>query len=284
MRILLLTSRLDYAAERTLDQLLKIKNIEIVGVLKEKFSFRKIRNIRKTFRIFEGMGMLYAFLFLSNFVILQIGFILSILLYCMKKTKKWRSLKHLCRKKNIPIYSTTDINEHKTINFLKKLNCDYFISINFSQKIEKEALTIPKNGSINVHPGILPKYKGILPYFWSIFKREKHTGVTIHYMNEKLDEGRVIAQEKVKIKKIDSVLKVFLKTTASGASLLKKVLEKTKIGAIHQFDKLKTAKERIEKTKNKNYYSLPMKEHLRDFFRRKKTFFRFRDIKHASYE
>lgn len=277
MRILLLTSRLDYAAERTLDQLLKIKDIEIVGVLKEKFSFRKIRNIRKTLRIFEGMGLLYALLFLSNFIILQMGFILSILLYCMKKAKRWRSLKHLCREKNIPIYSTTDINEHETIYFLKKMKCDYFISINFGQKIGKEALAIPKQGSINVHPGLLPKYKGMLPYFWSIFKKEKHTGVTIHYMNEKLDEGRVIAQEKVKIRKIDSVLRVFLKTTKAGASLLKKVLEKTKTGAIHQFDK-------FNKTEKRNYYSLPMKEQLKEFFRRGKTFFRFKDIKHASYE
>lgn len=277
---MLLTSRLDYAAERTIDQLLKIKDVQIVGVLKEKFSFTKMCNIRKMFRVFEGMGILYGFLFLSNFIILQIGFILSILLYFMNKTKKWRSLKHLCREKNIPIYVTRDIHDKESVNMLKKKKCDYFISINFSQKLENAALEIPKHGSINVHPGLLPNYKGVLPYFWSIFKRERHTGVTIHYMNEKLDEGSIIAQEKIKIRKIDSVLRVFLKTTTAGALLLKKVLENIKKGGINKFKKFKQLKAK----EKKNYYSLPIKIHLKEFFKRGKTFFRLKDIKYSSYE
>lgn len=278
MRIIVLTSRLDYAAERTLNQLLKIQGIEIVGVLKEKFSFSKARNIRKSLRIFEGMGLVYGLFFLSNFIVLQIGFILHILLYLTNMTKKWRSLTHLCNKSHIPIYPTRDINAKKTVRLLKKHRCDYFISINFGQKISKEVLAIPKCGSINVHPGLLPKYKGVLPAFWSVFKKEKHTGVTIHFMNEKIDEGKVIAQKKIKIRKLDSALKVFLKTTAAGANLLAKVLENIKKATYKKYEKIKTIHEEAK------YYSLPIKNHLIKFGKNGGTLFRFKDLKHASYE
>ena len=62
------------------------------------------------------------------------------------------------------------------------------------------------NGKIiNIHPSLLPKYKGLYPHEKAIKNKEKFSGCTVHYVNSKLDSGKIILQKKIKIAKNDSV-------------------------------------------------------------------------------
>lgn len=73
------------------------------------------------------------------------------------------------------------------------------LMITFSFKIPASVFTIPEKGFYNIHPGLLPAYRGPDPVFFQIKNREKYTGVTIHQLDEHFDKGPVVVQERTKI-------------------------------------------------------------------------------------
>ncbi len=109
---------------------------------------------------------------------------------------------------------------------IKNLNPDLIICAAYGQIIPKEILEIPKHGCLNIHPSLLPKYRGASPIQTVILNGDKETGVTIILMDEKMDHGLIIAQTKYKIpddinyKELDSAL------AKQGAHLLVKILPK----------------------------------------------------------
>ena len=79
---------------------------------------------------------------------------------------------------------------------------------------------------INIHPSLLPKYKGLNTHQRAIDNNEKYSGCTVHYVNSKLDSGKIIAQKKVKIYKNDSHLKLAKRVLKQEHILYPKALEK----------------------------------------------------------
>ena len=108
-------------------------------------------------------------------------------------------LKRTSESLSIPFYRVEDINSHKVENLMKELNPD-LISVNHFQKLlKKNILAIPKYGSINLHPSLLPNYRGLSPIQRPLIFGEKQTGITIHYIDEGIDSGDIILQKKIKI-------------------------------------------------------------------------------------
>lgn len=94
-------------------------------------------------------------------------------------------VKVIAQKYNIPI-------AHQ-LKEIKKIKPDLIIVAAFSQILPKEILKIPKYGSLNVHPSLLPKYRGPSPIQATILNGDKKTGVTIILMDEKIDHGKIIS-------------------------------------------------------------------------------------------
>lgn len=67
----------------------------------------------------------------------------------------------------------------------------------FSRIIPSALLNLPKHGAINLHPSLLPRYRGPAPLFWQFKNGETHTGLTVHFMNERLDAGDILLQKEV---------------------------------------------------------------------------------------
>jgi len=104
---------------------------------------------------------------------------------------------------NIPTYKIDNPNNIEFRETLIKLKPD--IIINQSQSIiKKDLLKIPSIGVLNRHNALLPKNRGRLTPFWVLFKEEKETGVSIHFVEEGLDSGDIIVQKKFKVGKKDS--------------------------------------------------------------------------------
>jgi len=143
------------------------------------------------------------------------------------------SVKSIAIKHNIPIYQSSNINSKEFIKILDFLNVDLIVSIVAPQIFRKPLLDLPKLGCINMHCALLPKYRGMLPSFWVLAHNEKETGVTIHYMNEKLDDGDIILQERVPIHEKDTFhsLVTRLKTNVAPKLLLK-AFEKIEKGTV----------------------------------------------------
>ena len=107
------------------------------------------------------------------------------------------------KKIGIEVKKIINPNSKKFCEYLENLKPD--IIINQSQSfIKKRLLNIPKVGIINRHNALLPKNRGRLTPFWVLFKEEIETGVSIHFLEEKLDAGDIIVQKKFPINSGDN--------------------------------------------------------------------------------
>lgn len=87
-----------------------------------------------------------------------------------------------------------------------------------------ELLKLPRFGCLNLHPSLLPKYRGASPIPWAILNGEKETGVTIIRLSEKIDQGDILAQAKTEIEAQDTTLSLTKKLADLGAELLVKTV------------------------------------------------------------
>lgn len=85
-----------------------------------------------------------------------------------------------------------------------KLNADLVIVSTWGEKLKKHIISLPKIATINVHPSLLPKYRGPNPYLQAIVHGEKESGVTFHLMDEEFDTGAILRQKRVEIGEHDT--------------------------------------------------------------------------------
>ena len=85
------------------------------------------------------------------------------------------------------------------INKVKSINPDIIFSIYYRKILPKSLLKIPRLGCINIHPSLLPKYRGPIPTAWAIENGESEFGITIHYMDEGIDTGDILVQKEYQI-------------------------------------------------------------------------------------
>lgn len=124
---------------------------------------------------------------------------------------------------------TNSANSNSFKKQLLHLNPDIMLVASWSEKIKKETFDIPKIATINVHPSLLPKYRGPNPYMRTILNLENKSGVTFHLMDEHFDSGAILDQRIVEINNSDTAKELKAKTvlTARGAicELLTKMSE-----------------------------------------------------------
>ncbi|MGN0973709.1 MAG: methionyl-tRNA formyltransferase [Bacilli bacterium] len=131
-------------------------------------------------------------------------------------------IKILAEKYNIPVFQPKKIKEE--YQDILDLNPDIIVTCAYGQIIPKILLDYPKYKCINVHASLLPKLRGGAPIHKAIIDGYEETGVTIMYMDEKMDSGDIISQEKITIKDTDTVGILWDKLSVMGAELLLKTL------------------------------------------------------------
>ena len=107
---------------------------------------------------------------------------------------------------------------------LGTLSPDLMVVVDFGQFLKKNVLALPPKGAINVHPSLLPKYRGAAPIQWAVAHGDTETGVSVLYVTEKMDAGDVILQDDVSIHDEDTALTLEPKLAEVGARLLIKAL------------------------------------------------------------
>ncbi len=109
------------------------------------------------------------------------------------------SVKKWALENNLPVLQPDKIKKPEWIEKIRKLNPDLIILCAYGQIIPKEILDIPKYGALNIHPSLLPKYRGASPIHTAILNGDEISGVTIMLMDEQLDHGSIIQNSKFKI-------------------------------------------------------------------------------------
>lgn len=126
----------------------------------------------------------------------------------LTKLRKWplRDVHALAEFNNIPIIDTRDINLTEVTGFIKKYEPDFLLCAHFNQLLKESILTLDKMQCINIHPSLLPSYKGVDPVFFAMKDNAKELGVTLHKMNESFDSGDILFQTAFKMDNTQSLL------------------------------------------------------------------------------
>lgn len=105
----------------------------------------------------------------------------------------------LIKKYKLPEIKCKSANGEEFRNYILKTNADIILVGTWREKIKKETFSMPKIGTVNIHPSLLPRYRGPNPYSQVIMRGEKKSGVTIHLMDENFDTGAILLQKEVEI-------------------------------------------------------------------------------------
>jgi len=194
---------------------------QVVGVVLSSFKPRKTSALKHITRYFIMLGP-KAFI-ITAFKELYYSFANFIDKYIT--LNKFFSIEGVCRRKNIPIFKSKNVNDNNTINWISNFEPDIILSSG-NQIFQSKLLSVPKIACINRHTSLLPSYKGIYPIFWCMLNGEKFVGVTIHTMTLKIDGGKILAQQKIPIKKQDTFFSLFEKCFQISVSV---VIEAIKI-------------------------------------------------------
>jgi methionyl-tRNA formyltransferase len=135
-------------------------------------------------------------------------------------------VKEFALARGIPVFQPEKIRrDEKALELIRKINPDVNVVVAYGQIIPGPIIYMPKFKSINVHFSLLPRYRGAAPVVWAILKGETRTGVTIFELNEKMDEGDIIAVEAVDILPDETAPELETRLARLGAGLLIKTLD-----------------------------------------------------------
>ena len=107
-------------------------------------------------------------------------------------------------KKIISSFKNPKIAEKKILHLLNKENIEFICLAGFMKILSKDFIKKFSGKIVNIHPSLLPKYKGLNTHIKAIQNKDKITGCTVHFVTAKLDSGKIILQKKVKILKKDT--------------------------------------------------------------------------------
>ena len=135
-------------------------------------------------------------------------------------------VKELAREHKIPVIQPSTLKTAEVVEDLASLKPELIVVAAFGQILPRGVLSLPKFGCLNIHPSLLPQHRGPSPVADSLLCGDLLTGVTIILMDEGLDSGPILAQEKVGIAATDTTGSLTAKLAHVGAGLLIEILPK----------------------------------------------------------
>ena len=123
-------------------------------------------------------------------------------------------------------YKDKTNSEKKIISEIKNKKIKLICLAGFMRILSKDFIKSFKGKILNIHPSLLPKYKGLKTHQRAIVNREKYSGCTVHFVNSRLDSGKIILQKKVKISKFDTAKSLAKKILIQEHKLYPKAIYK----------------------------------------------------------
>ncbi len=163
-------------------------------------------------------------------------------------------IEKISEKLKIPQIKVSDINNERSLSLIKKYQPELIIVADYNQILSEGLIKIPKFGILNIHPSLLPKYRGPSPIVSAVLAGEKKTGVSIIKINNKIDAGEILSQIEVRIKKNDTSKNLKKSLAIIGAALLTETVPYLIAGEIVpvvQNEKYATTTKRFQKSDGK---------------------------------
>ncbi|MBI1827823.1 MAG: bifunctional UDP-4-amino-4-deoxy-L-arabinose formyltransferase/UDP-glucuronic acid oxidase ArnA [Planctomycetes bacterium] len=134
------------------------------------------------------------------------------------------SVAELAASKGIPVFAPENINHPLWVKRIRELRPDVLFSFFYRDLVKPAILNIPAQGCLNLHASLLPKYRGRCPINWVMVNGESETGVTLHHMTPKADDGDIVAQRKITIEKEDTARTLHERSCQIAGAMLDEVL------------------------------------------------------------
>ncbi len=129
-------------------------------------------------------------------------------------------------KKKVLNFKNKNLSENKLLSILNKNNIKMICLAGFMKILSKNFIKEFKGKILNIHPSLLPKYKGLNTHKRALNNNEKYSGCTVHFVNSRLDSGKIILQKKVKISKNETETSLAKKILAQEHKLYPKAILK----------------------------------------------------------
>lgn len=218
MRIVLLSYESLYSNYMT-HQLIEDRPGEVVGIVRSDCLIygRSLTGglrylLRRTGLRFVGRKALEFFQFRATAITLRL----------IGRSPKVPSLREMEARYNIPVVGSKDVNSTDTLSTIKSWQPDLIISVYLNQLIKRDLIQMAPAGCLNIHPALLPRNRGLFPYFWVFANGDQETGVTLHWVDEKFDTGDILLQEAIPVNADETITSLAYTSSRVGADLLKR--------------------------------------------------------------
>lgn len=167
-------------------------------------------------------------------------------------------LKRAATALGLPLYQPERVRSRRFVSVLRQLAPEVLVVVAYGQLLPKAVLEVAPWGCVNVHPSLLPKYRGAAPVQWALWNGETETGVSVMRLDEGEDSGPVFLQERVAVNPDETAPQLSERLALLGARLLKEVLETLpRRVPLPQDDSQATKAPRMERTMGQLDWTLP---------------------------
>jgi len=253
MRIVFLTNTYTQSAVSYIRKLAGV-NEEVAGVFLVEQRTKYQKKVLKIFSVIKKYGLSAVLRRLRKALYLHLRYLMFGKLKRINKSKKkeYLSIEELSLDYSLPIVKVRNINHEKIKDSIKNLKPDIIFVCTLNQIVQKEILDIPQHGCINIHAGLLPRYRGPASNFWVLFNGEEKTGITFHYMTEGIDDGDIILQKELRILPDDTEDTLDMRLAKLGSESICEVIKQIGNG---------TLKRRPQSEQQASYFRQPKSEH-----------------------
>jgi len=169
------------------------------------------------------------------------------------------------------ITTSSDINNPQFLEWLSRaVRPDLILSIYCNQILKERLIREPALGAYNIHPSLLPSYRGVSPTFWVLARGEERTGITLHKVETKIDSGAILGQRAVDILKEDTEHTLYTRCTKAAFDLAANLIEQLKLNVVPAPIQPRISQE--------SYFSLPTKKAVKEFIKRSRKFWTFKEL------
>jgi len=150
------------------------------------------------------------------------------------------SVAEMAARQGLPVFAPENINHPLWVNKIAALKPDILFSFYYRHLLKTEILGIPSAGCFNLHSSLLPAYRGRCPVNWVLVNGETETGVTLHHMTPRPDDGDIVAQQRVAIADDDTAFTLHQKCAGAASELLDHILPCIRAGTAPRIPQDKT--------------------------------------------
>ena len=267
LRTVVLCSAGHIGSATILSRLAESDEFEIVGIVKAQTVPMSRKGLRKLKRHLKQTGWRFGWLLFWQQIIQGLAYLIG---QWLPGTRHVRPSWKIAEDMGVPILDCDNVNSPTSCDWLRSLEPDVLVSAYFSQILKPNVIRVPKRGVLNVHPGWLPAYRGAMAYFWVLHNGEQSGGVTVHWIDEGIDTGPILARRQFRLTRGMTQQHVMVLTAVIGSRLLVRVVRK-----LIREETLKPLSQ--EALKDAAYFPMPQSEDF-DAYIAKRRFFRVRDV------